>query len=239
MRFKEFVLEGYLNTANPRVKNSNQKAEITSVYSELPLERTKKNINGFQVYLFHPEKTDREKLEVLLKNEKTGEFLGVLRLIDNPHNGGSYVFSDIDTDPSIHGSTAAIKMYAYVIKDLGYTVVSDDTQTKGALSVWKRLASYPGIVVYQWDLANDEYSAWSPSDHESAFVSSDDMEALNKEEQQLKDKLEDLLDAGKIDYAEYGKLLKKYMADLHNDADIMDTILDYRLVATRSRGLSR
>lgn len=239
MRFKEFVLEGYLNTTNPRVKNSNQKAEITSVYSELPLERTKKNINGLQVYLFHPEQTDREKLEVLLKNEKTGEFLGVLRLIDNPHGNGSYVFSDIDTDPSIHGSTAAIKLYAYVIKELGYTVVSDDTQTKGALSVWKRLAGYPGVVVYQWDLDNDEYSAWSPADHESAFVSSDDMEALNQEEQELKDKLGNLLDAGKIDYNEYGTLLKKYMDHLHADADRMDAILDYRLVATRKLGLGK
>lgn len=239
MRFKEFVLEAYLNTANPRVKNSNQKAEITSVYSDLPLERTKKNINGLQVYLFHPEQTDREKLEVLLKNEKTGEFLGVLRLIDNPHGNGSYVFSDIDTDPSIHGTTAAIKLYSYVIKDLGYTIVSDDTQTKGALSVWKRLAGYPGIVVYQWDLDNDEYSVWSPADSDSAFVSSDDMDSLNKEEQQIKDKLGDLLDAGKIDYDEYGSLLKKYMADLHDEADRMDAVLDYRLVATRSRGLGR
>lgn len=239
MRFKEIILELYLNTDNPRVKNSNQKTNLTDVYSDLPLEKTNKNINGLQVYLYHPEKTEREKLEVLLKNEKTDEFLGVFRLIDEPHKKGNFVFSDIDFDPSIQGGTSAIKLYAYVIKELGYTVVTDDVQTKGALSLWKRLAGYPGILVYQWDLNSDKFSVWSPSDSDSAYVSSDDMAAANKEFEDIEEKLQALLDSGKIDYDEYNRLLKHFRDHVLSDFEAMDEIQDYRLVATRQRGLGR
>ena len=240
MRFKEIVLEVQINVDNPRVKTSFKKEPINKKYHQLPLKPTNKNINGLGVYLYYPEKADQPKLEVLLKNEKTGEFLGILALTAQSHGTGSFLFSDIDLDPSIQGGTTAIKLYAYVIKDLGYTVVSDNVQTLGAVGLWKRLSGYPGIVVYQWDLEKDKYSVWQPSEYDSAYVSTDDNDDLNREEQDVIDRLAALLAAGKIDKDEHDALLDKHTGYIYADADIMDKVSEnYRLVATRQRGLGR
>lgn len=237
MRYSEIVTEVVLNTVNPYSKKTKLIAQFNDAYSGLDLKPTNVIINGFNVYLHYPEATEQEKLEVLLT--KGSDIVGVMRLIREPHGKGEFVFSDIRFDPSAQGGDTALKMYIYVITKLGYTIVSDDTQSLGGASIWKRLAKTASVLVYQWDPVSDKYTAWDPNDSDSAYLNLDDANGAEEENERIRDHLDTLLDQGKIDYDEYGSLLTKMINPINAELDKMDKASEYRLVATRRKGLKQ
>lgn len=57
-------------------------------------------------------------------------------------------------DDDFQGRGIVLSAYRYLIRN-GYTLVSDDIQTKGGQKIWQRLAKTKGIYVYAANLKND------------------------------------------------------------------------------------
>jgi hypothetical protein len=72
----------------------------------------------------------------------------VVGRIDLRKEGATYVSAYSRLSRKYQGQGLGLQLYQFVIKDLGILLKSDLTQSKGSQSVWRRLASTPGINVY-------------------------------------------------------------------------------------------
>jgi len=72
----------------------------------------------------------------------------VIGRISMRKEGGTYVSAYSRLSRKYQGQGLGIQLYQFVIKEMGILLKSDLTQSKGSQSVWRKLASTPGINVY-------------------------------------------------------------------------------------------
>jgi len=144
----------------------------------------------------------------------------------------------IQAHNSVRKSGLVIKLYEYVIKKLGKTLIADNMQSRGGKSVWARLARVPGINVYGWKKGTDEYFAWDPDDSPDEEVYTTQPEELNARIEKLndfKDKLEQRLEDGSISEDDFDEMMDRIENEKQSlrDMNIKNKdVKDLTLVAT-------
>lgn len=139
---------------------------------------------------------------------------------------------------SIRGTGLVIKLYEFLLKKMGLTLVADDMQSRGGKSVWARLAKVPGVNVYGWKKGTDEYFAWDPDDSPDEEVYTTPPEELNKRIEQLTDfktKLEHKLKLGQVSEDDFDEMMARIEDEKQSlrDMNIKNKDLkDLTLVAT-------
>jgi 5'(3')-deoxyribonucleotidase len=72
----------------------------------------------------------------------------VIGRISMRKEGGTYVSAYSRLSRKYQGQGLGLQLYQFVIAEMGILLKSDLTQSKGSQSVWRKLASTPGINVY-------------------------------------------------------------------------------------------
>jgi len=196
-------------------------------------------VNGYEIY--RVSKHDDEIDEVLLIKDPNSEgFLGEVVLIND---GDGAVHSQVVFTEQIQGKNLAVPLYAYAIKKLGYTIISDKTQTKGSQTLWARLSKVPGVFVYGWDRAADEYFQWDPEvdPEEEVYYDKDQAGKIQAQAAEVRAEVSDLVKSGEISNDQAGDLLRDKMAAIQKQSSDIDKVRwsDLRLVATTTKGLGK
>lgn len=227
MRLREVVKSrGVMPRDVPRKDN------LTQDYLERAT-RTRYRIGDYPVYEIQPQGKARAKLMLFVASPDGQELLGQMALLREPHGGASYVFSEVYFDPSIQGKGIAVPLYKLAVIKYGLTIVSDETQTEGSEKLWNRLARDPGVHVYVWDTAKDNYREFDPDDPDDVYFDRQEIKQLEREAEETSARLRDQYMAGEIDSDEYDELLRRYINPIHDEIEAADRADDMRLVATK------
>lgn len=197
-------------------------------------------IKGYEIYI----SSDPRVIVLMVKNPRGDDFLGGVYLVKN--NQSKQIHSEVSFDESIQGKGIAVELYKLAIIDLGITLTSDKTQTKGSMSIWKRLALDPEINVYRWNPYAEDgnfYSSWDPDEDDDDQVYLDRGERrreaweADRRLEEFTDEIQDKIDNGTISQARGDKLI----AQAHEWFDKHDKTLAgkdgtmfMRLVATKA-----
>lgn len=126
---------------------------------------TGKEIGGYKIYAdvginkFVP-------IQFLIKDPNDEGFLGELEL--EPF-GGMFK-SQVGFSKDLQGQKLAVPLYVYVIKELGYTLVSDFEQSPGGEYIWKQLAERPDVNVYIYNHSDRTFHGeYDPRDSGSVY----------------------------------------------------------------------
>jgi hypothetical protein len=241
MRYSE-ITEIRVIPDSDSIKDRPRSASLTAEFSDRA-RPTKHRIGEYRIYRIQHRPTDHMTEQLFVVDESADEpvFLGTMRLIKSPAGPGSgtFVYSEVYFDPQLHGSGVAVRLYALAVKKLGYTIVSDDSQTRGSQRIWQKLASYPGILVYAWDPESGEYSAWDPADPDSVYYDWNRLEAIRKEITDIESSLRDQwMDGGMTD-DEYHQQSQRLTKPLYAELESEERVKNMRLVATAQRGLGQ
>lgn len=202
---------------------------------------TRFSIKGYKVWRVPARGEIADTL--LIKDPGSEGFLGELTLFNTDTGDKTFVHSQVAFDEEIQGKGLAVPLYAYAIRNLGYTVVSDRTQTKGSQVLWARLAKVPGIFVYGWSVQSDEFFQWDPDVDPEDEVYHDPgvVNELRLEMRKYRAEVDTELRAGRISEEEADKLLNKKDNEIRAKMNEIDKIRwkDLRLVATSTKGLGK
>lgn len=226
MRFNEIT-----RSRNEMPKELPRKDLLTQDYLER-VTKTRHKINEYPVFELRPGGRSRTEIMLFIGNVSGTELLGNMALLKYPHSGQDYVFSEVYFDPELQGKGFAVPLYKLAILEYGYTIVSDETQTKGSEKLWNNLSRDSDIVVYVWDTNTDQYRDFDPDDPDDVYFDPEDLEDLKAESDRIRSKLQDQYLDGDIDDAEYGSLLKQYLNPIYDEIESAENKKDIRLVAT-------
>ena len=227
MRFNEIIrIRGEIP------KNIPRKDDLTQDYLSRAT-KTKYSIKGYPVFEIKPKGTARAVLMLMVGTPEGDAILGQLALLRHPHRGGNFVFSEVYFDPELQGKGIAIELYKLAIQQYDFTIVSDESQTKGSEKLWNTLARTSGINVYAWDTEADKFRAFDPDDPDDVYYDSNEMAELKQESENINKKLHDQYMKGEIDDDEYNRLLTQYMNPIYDEMESLEKMQDMRLVATR------
>jgi len=144
----------------------------------------------------------------------------------------------IQAHDSVRKSGLVIKLYEYVIKKLGKTLIADEMQSRGGKSVWAKLARVSGINVYGWNPKKDEYFAWDPDDspdEEVYTTQTSEIEARLYKLDLFRDKLEQRLEDMTISEDDFDEMIERIAAEKEQLLKMTQdnkNVKDIRLVAT-------
>jgi hypothetical protein len=205
---------------------------------------TRMTIKGYQIWRVSKNRVDSGATEILLVKDPEGKgFLGELRLVRSKGNNGSFVHSQVAFTTSLQGQGIAVPLYAYAIRNLGYTVASDKTQTKGSQTLWARLSKVPGIFIYGWSVKNGEYFQWDPDTdpEEEVYQDPADADRIRVELRNTQGEIAQEVQAGRMSDEEAGQQIRKAQAEAKSKLQEIDKIRwrDLRLVATATKGLGK
>lgn len=206
---------------------------------------TKKVINGHRIYRIpHSELTGNEAETFLVGDPDEDEgFIGEFSLIKTNKGGEQFVHSQIGFAPEAQGKGLAVPLYAYAIKNLGYTIVSDKTQTKGSQKLWEKLSKFPGIFVYGWSVKDNRFFQWDPEvdPEDEVYYDHQELNKLRRERAEIQAQIDNLVRTGRMSEEEADELFQKKTAEIQQKAENIDKMRwsDLRLVATSTRGLGR
>lgn len=221
-------------------KDENRVRELTHEYAS-KVTPTEHKLGGFTIYEIRSNGKIGSRVPLMLfigeqdPKSNVPQLYGQLALVKYPHQGKDFVFSEVYFDPKIQGKGLAVPLYKLAIQHYGFTIVSDESQTKGSESLWTKLAKDPSVHVYAWDQDEDTYRAFDPTDPDDVYYDPKEMNALKQEAENVKDKLQQQYMDGEIDEDEYGELLSTYLNPLYDEIEAMARAQDVRLVATAKR----
>jgi hypothetical protein len=156
-----------------------------------------------------------------LKADKYAAFLQL-----DKFSKAAYAESIVAADPAYRGINLPLQMYSFLILDEGMIIVSDEIQTKGARSIWEKLAKEPGIDVYGYNTETKKVFQIDPDDLFNEDVYD---EGLNQEIEHLENEEYELQNARDDRYFQVKKELEKLYAALR------ETKNHVRLFAARAR----
>ena len=85
----------------------------------------------------------------------------------------------IHTTTEWRGHGISSKLYHYIVNDLGYTIISDAVQFKGAVALWKRFPEVKGCSVYIYNITEDKIISKYTSNTPDSHVWSDDTSKMS------------------------------------------------------------
>jgi hypothetical protein len=210
-----------------------RKGELTQDYFDRAV-KTNYKIKGYPIYEIIPKGRSRAALMLFVATKEEDGLLGQLNLLKHPHNGEDFTFTEVYFDPEIQGTGIAVELYKLAILKYGFTVTSDESQTKGSETLWAKLARDPDIHVYVWDVDNDSFREFDPEDPDDVYYDPDEMNTLKQEVKDIETRLQDQYMDGDIDEDEYGRLLAAYINPIYDDIEALGNTQEMRLVATRN-----
>jgi hypothetical protein len=101
-------------------------------------------------------KDGRETI-VYLVSDVTNEALAVIRLSISDFN--SYQVDGVKIIPEFQGKNIGQALYKFIIVDLGYPLMSGETQSPGSAKLWTKLAMDNEIQVKAYNLSTGKYSS--------------------------------------------------------------------------------
>ena len=159
---------------------------------------TGQKIRGLEVWEGDPSEIQEDgEFMLLIKDPRRDGFVAGLEINRAPEG---YHFTQVFMVPELQGKNIAIEMYKMAIKDFGFIIATDETQTKGAESIWRKLAKTPGIDVYAWNTAKDSFHHWDPDEDDTTnvYYDQDEIDELNKEKKEFRGELMKQLMNGEI-----------------------------------------
>jgi len=172
-------------------------------------EPTGQKIRGLEVWEGDPSEIQEDgEFMLLIKDPRRDGFVAGLEINRAPEG---YHFTQVFMVPELQGKNIAIEMYKMAIKDFGFIIATDETQTKGAESIWQKLAKTPGIDVYAWNTAKDSFHHWDPDEDDTTnvYYDQDEIDELNKEKKEFRGELMKQLMNGEISKDDFKDQLQK------------------------------
>ncbi len=183
--------------------------------------------NGMKIML---RSSDRHgKTIYLLNNESPIERIGVFSLA--LHHHGYSIGSTIATN--YQGQNLGYQVYKFLIKNLGYTLVSGETQSFGSSYVWTKLWETPGIFVYgaienpegpneYFEVEPDEINPRLLSGKHDVYNDYNYPESFSNQTAKLnlfkyRDLINDMIAKKEIKPKDGDKLMKKYKKNYENE----------------------
>ncbi|VVC05070.1 Uncharacterised protein [uncultured archaeon] len=136
--------------------------------------------------------TVKESLDVgLFKGSTCACYLSLRKMLSNqkPVKNNVYWIEIVRTRKEFRGQGLALKLYEFLLKKHGFTLVSGGQQTAQGKHLWERLRKIPGIFIYGWNRKKKElFQLSDPFDFSEDYIHDSD---FDEEIKYLKDELEE------------------------------------------------
>ena len=137
-----------------------------------------------------------------------------------------YTMADMSIHESIQGYNVGFRLYTWLMKSLGWTIISDETQSEGAIKLWKKIVAHPNVVAWgeisgysdgpmplHYDAEDDEIEG--PLDTHQPHYN----DSFSKEKEDQSEKLRKAWTDGKLSDDRYHKAMAKLGTEYADDIE--------------------
>lgn len=209
MRLRELFENPVIETVRDKItgKNSLEIDDLDFMWEHS--EPTEHKIRGLEIWEGDPSEIQEDGvLMLLIKDPRRDGFVGGLEINRAPEE---HHFAQVFMVPELQGKNIAVELYKLAILEYGQILTTDETQTMGAESVWRKLSRDPEVDVYLWNMSKDKLTSWDPDEDDTtnAYYDEDEIEELRQEKKEFRGELMTQLMKGEITKDEFKDQVQK------------------------------